>query len=303
VGHGAPLSDKPEEKERVMGRPRSKVLSDSGKRFEILKLITNEVLALGGTDEDLRRVLEPGSILAEQIAKMLTAGPEWVLRDYGYMPLIRSDLQPRAYASGADWGFEILRMIEITLKKFGGKPEDLNKINSRSTYLLKHVAALLVNGPKPKVIVERTSCFPRTPCATQESLLCAESLRWGRINDPRFTSRNFQVDPNESGESFGAISLASFDRPIWSAHVAAGLIEEAGYRLAGLWGLFSFVCYIKDRMPGWYLFALAESARLEWEEKTFAPLAFSGTSGESLDLQEMGDYNLRSETYVPVYNR
>lgn len=53
-----------------MARPESKLLKNIGSVFEIFKALINEVLDLGGNDEDVRRIITDKKLLRE-IAKMI----------------------------------------------------------------------------------------------------------------------------------------------------------------------------------------------------------------------------------------
>ncbi len=67
-----------------MSRERSQFLSSSGIAFQIFKTIADEVLAAGGNDDDLRRVLSDKE-LATKIARVIMDGPQClkVMVDYG----------------------------------------------------------------------------------------------------------------------------------------------------------------------------------------------------------------------------
>ena len=53
-----------------MARKKSEWLSGMGTGFEILKAETEEVIALGGTDEDMRRIITDSS-LRRKLAELI----------------------------------------------------------------------------------------------------------------------------------------------------------------------------------------------------------------------------------------
>lgn len=61
-----------------MARTRSEFLGAFGTAFQIFKAIADAVMAEGGTDEDLRKVIQPGD-LAKHLALIVTGKAKIVI--------------------------------------------------------------------------------------------------------------------------------------------------------------------------------------------------------------------------------
>lgn len=96
-----------------MARPKSDILSAMGTGWEIMKAIVNQVLAMGGGDDDLRRVLKDGKLLKE-IASLIVkvkviAFPVWKEIQIG--GVTRDELMRKLTSAGhkiSDWAKDIM---------------------------------------------------------------------------------------------------------------------------------------------------------------------------------------------------
>lgn len=85
-----------------MARPKSELLSYSGIVFEITKAIVNEVLDLGGTDEDLRKVLKDKN-LCRKIAELLVQSKSAIVATFHVVVDYSKSLQEMVSEGCYDW--------------------------------------------------------------------------------------------------------------------------------------------------------------------------------------------------------
>ncbi len=107
-----------------MARQKSDFVSALGVAFEIFKAIAEEVYALGGTDNDIRRILKERT-LCQQIAKLLAANVRegYLLNVYGHgiNELVRQGRYDYANTNIRDGNFQPDQMhqTEFFLRHFG----------------------------------------------------------------------------------------------------------------------------------------------------------------------------------------
>lgn len=107
-----------------MARQKSEFVSALGTAFELVKLIAEEVYALGGSDSDMRRILKERK-LRQQIAKLLVAnlGEVYPLDVFGHSinDLVKQGNYGWSNPNINDQNFQAdeMHQTEVILKHFG----------------------------------------------------------------------------------------------------------------------------------------------------------------------------------------
>lgn len=120
---GSPL--KPDKAGRKIGLSMSKkvmrneILSSLGTAFEIIKKISDAIRALGGTDEDLRRIITE-SALAKQIAELIMADSLGVSKTYQVIVDYSKSMAKMISLGNYDWASEGLTQGFFPIKKGTG---------------------------------------------------------------------------------------------------------------------------------------------------------------------------------------
>lgn len=63
-----------------MGRKKSEFLGALGTTFQIFKAVADKVMEEGGNDDDMRKILQPGSDLAKNLALVIIGKADVVVR-------------------------------------------------------------------------------------------------------------------------------------------------------------------------------------------------------------------------------
>jgi hypothetical protein len=98
--------------ELTMAKPKSEFLKGAGKMWAIMQVIVNAVLEMGGSDEDLHRLLNDNS-LVKQIAELIVSGKKAVAKTYNVMVDYSMSLADMIKAGKYDWSND-----DITDKRF-----------------------------------------------------------------------------------------------------------------------------------------------------------------------------------------
>lgn len=163
-----------------MARQKSEFVSALGTAFEMVKLIAEEVYALGGSDNDLRRIIKDRK-LRQQIAKLLVTnlGEGYPLDVFGHSidELVKQGNYDWANDSINDRNFKAdeMHQTEVFLKHFG---------QSMSTEAV--LKALDADGLRPATMSELLEFGIRYPELQRQFPIVALGSFWQSPDGNRF---------------------------------------------------------------------------------------------------------------------